>query len=289
MKEQHLNALYDSLEYLGSLRESNDIKIWSRVLEKMAAALGAETGVYYYFDTLARQLVPFYAIGADTRSEKSATVPVGEGFCGWVAKFRETAFIADVSKDPRFNKAHDSCPVGEARSVLGVPLHVHFDFVGVFEFFNKAGAPFDDDDRKLAQSVIAQTSHTIRRLRLEETVSRVTAYNASILENLSGGFLAVDMQGRVLICNPAARRILDIHIDPSDKPIEEVLGAVIELASVLRTTLTSRQTVKRQELRWTLRGEKRLLGYSTILIRDTQGVFAGAGITFQDITSLVRP
>lgn len=286
MKERHLAALYDALEYLNSLRESNDIKIWSRVLEKTSAALGAGTGVYFYFDTLARQLVPFYTVGADTRSEKSVAVPVGEGFCGWVAKFRESAFIPDISKDSRFNAKYDCCPLGEPDSALAVPLHVQFDFVGVFELFNKDGSSFDDDDRKFAQAVVQATSHTIRRLRLEETVSRVTAYNSSILENLTGGFLAVDLQGRVMICNPAARRILDIHFDPTDKAIDEVLGAIIELASVLRSTLSTKQTVKRQEIRWSLRGEKRLLGYSTLLIRDTQGVFAGAGVSFQDITSL---
>lgn len=53
-----------------------------------------------------------------------------------------------------------------------------------------------------------------------------------------------DLQGRVMICNPAARR----------------------------------------DLRWNLGGEPRLLGYSSLLIQDSAGAFTGAGITFQDIT-----
>ena len=98
----------------------------------------------------------------------------------------------------------------------------------------------------------------------------------------------MDLQGRVMICNPAARRILDIHGDPTDRPVEEVLAAIIELASVLRSTISTKKTVKRQDMRWTLRGEKRLLGYSTLLIRDAQGMFAGAGVTFQDITNVKK-
>lgn len=286
MSAQHLQAMFDTLEYLGSLKESNDIKIWSRMLEKTSAALNAESGTYYFFDTLARQLIPFYTVGGEMQAGGSKGSALGDGICGWVAKYREPLLVPDVSKDERFHKEIDRSPGGESRTVLGIPLFVQFDFVGVFEFFNKTGGPFDENDRRLAQTMTQQACHAIRRLRLEDTVSRVTAYNASILENLSGGFLAVDLQNRVMICNPAGRRILDIHTEPLGHPAEEVLGAVIELASVLRSTLTTKQTAKRQELHWTLRGEKRVLGYSTLLIRDTQGVFAGAGVTFQDLTGL---
>lgn len=288
MSKEQLKSLYESLDFLNSLRESNDIKIWSRMLEKTAAALDAETGLYYYFDTLARQLVPFYAVGLDLKPAECKPVAIGQGLCGWVAKFREAVAVKDVPQDERYSEVVDSVPGTKSRSILCVPCFVDFDFVGVFEFFNKSGGQFTDADVKFAQTITQWTSHSIRRLRLEDSVSRVTAYNASILDNMSGGFLAVDLQGRVMICNPAARRLLDVHGEPVDRPVEEVLGACIEMASVLRSTIATKQTLKRKELTWSLRGEKRVLGYSTLLIRDTQGVFAGAGVTFQDITHIKK-
>jgi PAS domain S-box-containing protein len=301
-EERRLGSLYDVLEFLDSLRESNEIKVWSRMLEKTAAALDAEAGVYFYHDQISHQLVSFHAIGAGSEAPAKAPVEAGDGLAGWVSKFHEPALVADAPSDNRFKTGVDSAPGVETKSVLAVPLFVNLDFVGVFEFINKAGAPtgdkpagtgeaetapgmFTSEDLKFVKTAIAQTSHTIRRLQLDSMVNRVTTYNSSILDNLSGGFLACDLQGRVMICNPAARQMLGIVGEATDRPVEKVLHQIPQLAGVIRRTLSSKQTVKRQDVHWELEGTPRVLGYSTLLIKDTQGQLAGAGITFQDITA----
>jgi PAS domain S-box-containing protein len=273
-------AIYDTLDFLQSLRESNDIKIWSRMLEKTAAAVSADAGTYYFFDTLSRQLVPFYRLGSAPGTD-SGPVTAGEGLCGWVSKFREPLMAEDAAKDKRYKKEADGPLAG---SLLCIPLLVNLDFVGVLSFYAKEKNAFTETHLRLAAAAAAQTSLTIRRLRLEDMVNRVTTYNSSILENLSGGFLAVDLQGRVMICNPAARRILGISGEVTDMPVESALHTISGLAAVLRKTLSTRQVVKRQDMPWELNGKKRLLGYSTLLIQDTQGNTTGAGVTFQDIT-----
>ena len=278
-----IETLYETLDFLIALRESNDIKVWSRMLEKLAAALQAEAATYYFFDTLARQIVPFYRLGGSPGAS-AAPVPSGEGLCGWVAKFREPLLVAETAGESRYRKDLDDAPGVAARTALCVPLSVNLEFAGVFAFLNKPGGPFTEDDRRFAATACAQAGATIRRLRLEDMVNRVTAYNSSILDNLSGGFLAVDIQGRVMICNPAAKRILSIQGDVTDLQVELALAGLPELAAVLRKTLNSRQPVRRQELRWALAGLPRVLGYSTLVIQDTQGSFTGAGVTFQDIT-----
>lgn len=279
---------YETSEFLAGLRETNDMKIWSRILEKTAAALGAEGAVYFYNDMTAKRLAAFHSIGSAERKGDPVPVPLGEGLCGWAAKFGEPLLTPDISKEDRFRESLDAAPGIKVKSALAVPLFVNLDLDGVFEFFNKSAGPFDEDDVRLAKSVVAQTGLAIRRLKLEEMVNRVTAYNASILDNLSGGFLAVDLQGRVMICNPAAKRILDIRAEVTDLPVERALPALPELAAILRQTLSSKQTAKRQDLSWRHAGRRRLLGYSTLLIQDAQGTFAGAGITFQDITNVKK-
>lgn len=280
-----LESIYDVLEFLDSLRESNEIKVWSRMLEKTAAALDAEAAVYFYHDQLSHQLVSFHAIGAGAEAPAKAPVEPGEGLAGWVSKFHEPAMVAEAASDGRFKLSVDSAPGVETRSVLAIPLFVNLDFVGVFEFINKSGGMFTSEDLRFVKTTVQQTSHTIRRLQLDSMVNRVTTYNSSILDNLSGGFLAVDLQGRVMICNPAARQMLGISGEATDRPVEKVLHLIPQLAGVLRRTLASKQTVKREDIRWELDGVPRVLGYSTLLIKDTQGQLAGAGITFQDITA----
>ncbi len=288
MTDPRLAFHYETSEFLAGLREANDMKIWSRVLEKTAAALGAEGAVYFYNDMIAKRLAAFHAIGSAEREGDPVPVPLGEGLCGWAAKFGEPLLTPDISKENRFRESLDAAPGIKVKSALAVPLFVNLDLDGVFEFFNKSTGPFDENDAALAKSVVRQTGLTIRRLKLEEMVNRVTAYNASILDNLSGGFLAVDLQGRVMICNPAAKRILDIRAEVTDLPVERALPALPELAAILRQTLSSKQTAKRQDLSWRHAGRHRLLGYSTLLIQDAQGSFAGAGVTFQDITNVKK-
>jgi PAS domain-containing protein len=213
-------------------------------------------------------------------------VAPGEGLCGWVAKFHQPLLVADAALDKRFRKDIDEVGSVSTRSAMCLPLLERLDLVGVMEFFNKGEGSFIQEDMQLAQSICQHTALTMRRLRLEGMVHRVTAYNASILDNLSGGFLAVDLQGRLMICNPAARRILEVNGDVTDVPVEKALPQLPELATVLRQTLSSKQIVRRKELDWTYQDKKRRLGYSTLLIQDPQGRFVGAGITFQDLTQL---
>ena len=132
-------------------------------------------------------------------------------------------------------------------------------------------------------------SLTLRALRLESTVDKVTAHNASILENLGGGFVAIDTHGRLMLCNPSAKKLLGLPDDLAlGQPIDQSLAALPEMGEILLDTLVKKETVKRQDLWWKLKGESRVLGYSTLLIQDPQGQVVGAGITFQDITQFQK-
>ncbi|MFH2202402.1 MAG: GAF domain-containing protein [Elusimicrobiota bacterium] len=288
MTPRALRQLYDTLEFLASLREPNDLKIWGRILEKAAVALEAEGAVYRYYDTMGRTLVPFHILGTDTPASEVQSSAVGEGICGWVAQFKEALLAPDAPAEKKFRSDIDAVPGSATRTVLALPLHINLDFVGVLEFFNKSGGGFDEADLELAQTIVRETSHAIRRLRLEDMVNRVTAYNASILDNLSGGFFAIDLQGRVMLCNPAARRILGVQGEVTDLPVEKVLAHIPELATLMRETISSKKTLKRQDLQWQYDGRTRILGYSTLLIQDTKGELTGAGVTFQDITSFKK-
>jgi len=285
---RRLGALYDALDFFSSLREPEPAKIWVRVLEKTAACMNARSAAYLVYQPVAKALVRAFLLG-EGPVKAARPVLAGAGFAGWTAKFHEP-LLADSSSDDRFSDADDRLPGAPEGplSVLIVPLFVGLDFIGVFEFCNPADKPFTEEDLRLARTLASHGSLAIRRLQLENMVNRVTTYNASILDNLSGGFLAVDLLGRVMICNPAAKRILEVQGEVIDVAVEKALAHIPDLASVLRDALSSKKTVKREELGWDSAGQRRLLGYSTLLIKDSHGAFAGAGITFQDITNLKK-
>lgn len=284
-----LPALVDILHFLSTAKEAEEDQVWARVLDKLSAALDCEAATYFVFLPKPQQLIARAALGAAGHRVESRRVESGKGLCGWVAKYREPVLTVDAYADPRFMKDLDAETGFKTSHVLAVPLLDRMELIGVFEMINKRGGPFTEADLAFVQAATSACAIALRAIRLESTVDKVTAHNASILENLGGGFVAVDIHGRVMLCNPAAKKILGLPEDlPMNQPVDATLIMIPEMAEILMDTLVKKETVKRQDLWWKLKGESRVLGYSTLLIQDPHGQVVGAGVTFQDITSFQK-
>lgn len=282
----YAKGFYAVLDILGGLHEGDEDKVWVRIVDKLAVLLDAEAASYYVVGPKGRQLYARYALGAAPEKLNQVSIEVGQGVCGWVAAHSEPALVPEAYKDPRFLPEVDRKSGFATRSILCAPIFDRLELDGVVELLNKRGGPFPLADLEFVQAVSRMASMSLRALRMEAALHKVTAYNASILENLTGGFLAIDLHGRVMICNPAAKRILEIHEDILNSPIDRALTRSPQVGEILMNTLSTRQTVKRQELAWNFDGKPRTLGYSTLLIQDPRGNLTGAGITFQDLTGL---
>lgn len=284
-----LPALVDLLQFLSSAKEAEEDQVWARVLDKLAAALDCEAASYFIFLPKQSQLIARATLGSAGHRIESRSIESGKGLCGWVAKYREPVMTADAYADPRFLKQFDAETGFKTSRVLAVPLLDRLELVGVLELINKRGGPFTEADLAFVSAACSACAVTLRALRLESTVDKVTAHNASILENLGGGFVAIDIHGRVMLCNPAAKKILGLAEDlPMNQPADATLMMIPHMAEILMDTLVKKETVKRQDLWWKHKGENRVLGYSTLLIQDPHGQVVGAGVTFQDITSFQK-
>ncbi|MBI4424602.1 MAG: GAF domain-containing protein [Elusimicrobia bacterium] len=288
MEHRYLKTFFDVLALGQSLREGAEDKVWIRVLEKLSVTLDAEAGTYFLVGVKGRELIPYYSLGVPPEKLSQVPIPMGQGICGWVAVRREPLLVEDAYKDSRFMTAVDEATGFKTRSVLCIPIMDRLDLAGVLEILNRRDRPFNEDDLRFVEAVCQQVSLNLRLVRLEAMLNKVTAHNASILENLTGGFLAVDLRARVIICNPAAKRILELGDDALNLPVDQALRHLPALAEVLMKTLATKQIAKRQDLRWSYRDQPRLLGYSTLLIQDAQNNFTGVGITFQDLTSVKK-
>jgi PAS domain S-box-containing protein len=283
-----LKALYDILEFGTQLKDVEDDKVWGRIVDKLSVALDCEAATYYSFLAAKKHLLPRYAVGPNAGDLKGTPVDTRTGICGWVATHREPLVIEDVYKDERFLREVDGVTGFKTRNCLCVPIVDRLELTGVIQILNMKATP-TAQDLTFTVAVCRLANLALRAMKLEATVDKVTARNASIIENLGGGFIAIDTHGRIILCNPAAKRILNL---PSDMPlhlaVDHTLMHVPKVSDILLDTLASRKVVKRQDLRWDFQGEERLLGYSTILIQDPNGELSGAGITFQDLTQLKR-
>jgi PAS domain-containing protein len=114
-------------------------------------------------------------------------------------------------------------------------------------------------------------------------------YYRSILDNLSGGFLSVDLAGNVVYGNQTAGRILHIPMGAVlGKPYEVALAPYPALCGVLKSALVTHTVVHRAEFSGMHGDTEMVIGYSTLQVRNAQGEHLGIGIIFQDLTLVMR-
>jgi PAS domain S-box-containing protein len=108
-------------------------------------------------------------------------------------------------------------------------------------------------------------------------------------KNLPGGLILVDLRGRIRAMNETAELLLGLsgRVSPGDH-CRNTLDSHPKIAKVLVDTCTSQTGASRQEL-VTLRpdGENMVVGYSTVIMKNTAGEPFGVAMTFQDITRLI--
>jgi PAS domain S-box-containing protein len=114
-------------------------------------------------------------------------------------------------------------------------------------------------------------------------------YYRSILDNLTGGFISIDLSGKVVYGNPMAGRILHIPMPAVlGEPYDQVLTPYPALCEVIRHTLDAHRTVQRSEVSILHGDAEIIIGYSTMQVRNPQGTVLGMGIIFQDLTLVAR-
>lgn len=137
-------------------------------------------------------------------------------------------------------------------------------------------------------------------MELKESLTekeKITGYLVNILESLTSGVLAIDLEGRITLFNRAAREVLGYQSEEvMGKPYLEVMGKETEenltLPYILKTQIP--QQIK---LESGIKGEKEIpsktgkkipVGFSTSLLKDKEGMVVGAVEEFFDLTRSKR-
>lgn len=186
--------------------------------------------------------------------------PMGSGIAGWVAQHRTALIVDDVSSDGRWI----SVPGGSLRKREGamvcVPLVVQGEVLGVLTLSHRQVGYFHEghmrllnacggaiaigvNNANLFQMISAEAE---RRYELLDYQQKESSQIQAILQSLSDGVIVCDLEGRVLVTNPAAAAILarsveDLLLWNLHAIIERYLGqraGEMPLNELLRRPLT---------------------------------------------------
>jgi PAS domain S-box-containing protein len=259
-------------------------------MTKVCEVLNTEAATLFLIDPEKKELRFEIVKGEKSQvieqSRSQLRIPLGRGISGWVAQMGKPVMSKEPEQDIRFYRDVDKITGFTTRNLLCVPLILQNKIKGVIEVINKKEGNFEEIDTQILHTIAGQIAMVMENYNLYREISETRLYLDNIIENMPGGFIAIDKEGRIKTFNLRANKILGINKHYAiNKPGEEVLAKQKEICEVLMTTLNERKAVNRLELNIArMNGEKACIGYSTLAITDRRNEVVGAGIIFQDLT-----
>ncbi|HEY5099473.1 MAG TPA: GAF domain-containing protein [Gaiellaceae bacterium] len=155
-----------------------DVALAHLELEELLQALLLRTRDILEVDTCAallldperNELVARAAVGIEEEVEQGVRIPVGGGFAGRIAADRRPVILPDV------DYAHVLNPILHEKgikSLMGVPLIVHDDVIGVIHVGTLTPHEFTRDDVELLQLVGERAALAIEKARVHQEMVRL--------------------------------------------------------------------------------------------------------------------
>ena len=144
----------------------------------------------------------------------------GEGLAGWVYQQREAVLVGDVTKDPRWVKSKGNG--ARTRSIIAAPLTVDLETYGVMTISDEQSNIFTEEHLRLVDTAAGQVAKAISSSQLYNYISETAqelgetlrreqeeaSKFQAILQSIADGVVVTDVNGRIILINSAAERIL---------------------------------------------------------------------------------
>jgi signal transduction histidine kinase len=177
-----------------------------------------------------------HSIGEGSEGLRDVTVPLDDSIAGWIVRKRKPLLIRDAKTDPRWHSQVDKTIEFDTRSILGVPLKVKDEIIGVLELLNKVGDQgFSQDDIQIATTLAAQAAIAIENARLLDELQR--AYDdLAELDQLKSDFVSVashELRTPLAVILGYASFLRDEVSGEAGEQLEIVLQSAMRLRSII--------------------------------------------------------
>jgi GAF domain-containing protein/sugar diacid utilization regulator len=180
-REAELSALYETANDLAALREVDDV-LWA-IVHRARLLLHSDVAYLSLNDDAAGDTYMRVVDGITSAAFRSIRLPMGAGLGGLVAQTGAPYSSARYFEDTRF---HQTSPINEAVaeeglvSILGVPLVLGANVIGVLFAADRSERPFDRDDVSLLVTLAAHAAIALDKARLlSETSAALEELNTA--------------------------------------------------------------------------------------------------------------
>jgi anti-sigma regulatory factor (Ser/Thr protein kinase)/putative methionine-R-sulfoxide reductase with GAF domain len=161
-------------------------ELLDELLDRVRDALDVDTVALLLLDRDANELVARAARGIEEEVEQGVRIPLGNGFAGRIAAERVAIFIGDVDHADILNPILRQKGI---RSLLGVPLIVEGDLIGVLHVGSLTARTFTQRDLAVLELAAARAAPGIERARLYSELAHERAVAVMLQRNLLPGRL----------------------------------------------------------------------------------------------------
>ncbi len=215
-------------------------RVLNRALELVVEAVGAERVAILMLEPDSGKLIYRAALGAEVKLPPGG-IPTrfsrGEGLAGWVVEHREAVIVPDIRQDPRWVEPQEKGR--EYSSALAVPLLVADEVLGVLLLFHAQPDYFNEDHLLLVETAGIQVANAINNAELYSLIRDQAerlgsmlkaqqvegAKSRAILEGVADGVIVADADGKIVLFNAAAERILELpRAKATGRTTSEMLG-----------------------------------------------------------------
>jgi len=199
--EQALSGRLQAVQTVSdaALTELNTDALLAELLSRIRTVLASDTAVVLLVDELGQNLVARGALGLEEEVEQRAHVPIGEGFAGRVALTHRPLAVENIEGADIVNPLLRARGI---RSLLGVPLVVEGNVLGVLHVGSLAPRQFTSADVELLQLVGDRVALALDRARLfeaaQEAVRMRNEFLSAISHDLGNPVAAIRMQSRLM-------------------------------------------------------------------------------------------
>jgi len=144
-----------------------------QLIIKMATnLLNSEGASILLLDENTHDLYFAAATGGDPDELRQIPVPMEGSIAGTIYRKNEPLIINEVAKDPRHFQQVDAKTDLQTRSLIGVPMTIRNEVIGVLEALNKRGGEFTEDDTRTLEIIASTAAVAINNARLLDALKR---------------------------------------------------------------------------------------------------------------------
>lgn len=191
-RQAKLDRMQRLLEISRNLASTHELPLLLQIIVDHATELTQSEAASIMLYDQARGELRFEAVHGPLREKLGeVTVPLKGSVAGWIFHHAKPKVLHDATQDPRVYRAVDKTLSFQTRSLLGVPLLIKQEPIGVIEAVNKKKqGHYTEDDLAILETLAAQAAVAIDNARL---LSRLQTVNTELtrLDRMKSDFIAI--------------------------------------------------------------------------------------------------